>query len=777
MSFWLARSDDRLRTDWMKRFDARYWTVDFARPMMASATTPAPDALRVDCVFYKQNDLAGIIWDSVDRFDHPLIGYETARDYRGTTLSFRWRSAGDVRALDALDGPTLTIEGRDASGAARTWYVRLWNYASGTPTDAEIRLDFDAMDGGFLLPAEADPVWAGDIDRMFISLVPGGFTRADLPLAIAADATVWIEAIRADGPGSMLRIGDAFVPPHALRMAGGYDDSYNLTPARVIENCLKLGYRTLFNHYVGMSHYFRLAWDGGRFVVAAAGDPLNAPCRRWHEDFCARAAALGIQVILSLSFELFDQHAPDAWKQRAHDGTPALTGWVPPSTLLSPANAEAMTWLQAVGTAFAAIGATNGSWGFQIGEPWWWTGFGDDHRPCFYDTAALAAYTAETGLVPPAAMIDVRATPTPAQAAYHAWLGSKLGTATLALRDAVRAAAPAAKVAILFYAPQVLRGDVPWLRQVNMPAAWAAPAFDILQVEDYDFVMVGNTRASTRAQVEIDAALGYAASRQHYFGGFATAGDDTLWSRIAEALSSAQSRDVAERFVWAFPQVMRDGFTHFDVDAEDDGMQGFHDVQFPLALGEGSSVGPQFSTQVVTSAAGYEQRSIDWAQARLKIDAGPGVRSEADLQTLIGFFRARRGRAFAFRFRDPFDHSSNDMTGTPTPTDQPLGSGDGVATRFLIAKTYGAGEVRRITRPEAASVRIAVGGIEVASGWTLGDGGTIDFDTAPVPGSLVTAGFLFDVPVRFAEDAIEASLVGWRAGEMPSAPLIEVREG
>src|SRR3546814_15056974 len=74
-----------------------------------------------------------------------------------------------------------------------------------------------------------------------------------------------------------------------------------------------LGYRKLINHYVGMSHYFRLGWNAGeeRFVAQAAGDPLNAPCRRWHEDFAARAKALNYNIIWSLSYELFDAHAPE----------------------------------------------------------------------------------------------------------------------------------------------------------------------------------------------------------------------------------------------------------------------------------------------------------------------------------------------------------------------------------------------------------------------------------------------------------------------------------
>ena len=126
MAFWLARQREGQTTDFMQRFDPRFWTVDFPRPMMASVITTAADALRVDLEFQGKGDLAGLIWTSEDTIDHPLLAYDTDNDYSRTTLSFHWRSSG-VIALDAVDGPTLTIEGRDASGASRSWYVRLWN--------------------------------------------------------------------------------------------------------------------------------------------------------------------------------------------------------------------------------------------------------------------------------------------------------------------------------------------------------------------------------------------------------------------------------------------------------------------------------------------------------------------------------------------------------------------------------------------------------------------------------------------------------------------------
>ena len=173
MPFYLATPRPGAAIEHVERFDPRFWTVNFPRPMMASVVTTSPDALRVECEFHHAGELAGLIWASADEKDHPLLRYGTVRNYAHCVVQFRWRSGGVV-ALDAPHGPTLTIEGRDADGTPRTWYVRLWNYAEGSPEDAVVRLGFGALDGGFLLPDEADPVWSGDIDRMFVSLVAPG---------------------------------------------------------------------------------------------------------------------------------------------------------------------------------------------------------------------------------------------------------------------------------------------------------------------------------------------------------------------------------------------------------------------------------------------------------------------------------------------------------------------------------------------------------------------------------------------------------------------------
>jgi uncharacterized protein (TIGR02217 family) len=779
---WLATATDQQRTKWVKRFDPRYWTVDFPRPMMAAVTT-AGDTLVIDVEFLRRNDLAGIIWESVDRWSHPLLALETARDYRDTTLTFRWQASGDVLPLDAVNGPVLTIEGRDAGGAARGWYVRLWNYAVGDGDDAVVTLDFNTLSGGFSLPGEADPVWAGDIDRMFISLVAPDYDGSDTPLAANARGRVELAGLGCDGPGSMLLAGDAFVPPHDLRIAGGYDDSYNQTPERLLEAMFALGYRGPLVHYVGMSHFPGLVRDAGEArYLADPGAPVCAPALAWHRDFLARAAALGFAPIMSLSFELLDQHCPDAWAQRTSSGARAATGYTPPSSLLSPARTEAMAWLQSVAAAFAGLAAAAGlASRFQIGEPWWWVG--PDWRPCLYDAATTALYTAETGLVAPA-IADIRLVGNAAETAWLDWCGGLLGRATLALRDAVLAAVPGTQTLLLFYAPQVLNGAAPELIRANLPLQWANPAFDVLQLEDYDFVTLGDVGGQARARAAIRDRLGYPLGKQHYFSGFAVMPGD--WQPIAEAAAGALARGVAETFIWAWPQVARDGFSVFQISSDEDeenAVAAFHDVLFPLQLGYGATGGPEFSTQVVVTGSGHEQRNSQWSDARLYYDAGVGVRSEADLAALIAFFRARRGQAHGFRFSDPLDRVSAAPGAAPgaaiAATDQLLGVGDGGTTRFALVKEYGAADdrqTRRITRPVAGSVRVAVAGAVRTSGWNVGAGGYIDFDTAPAVGAAVTAGFAFDVPVRFASDRIDVSLAGWQAGELPSVPLVEVRE-
>ncbi|WP_037280453.1 DUF2460 domain-containing protein [Rubellimicrobium mesophilum] len=204
----------------------------------------------------------------------------------------------------------------------------------------------------------------------------------------------------------------------------------------------------------------------------------------------------------------------------------------------------------------------------------------------------------------------------------------------------------------------------------------------------------------------------------------------------------------------------------------------FHDIRFPTALSFGALGGPERATQIVTLANGFEERNSPWSQSRRRYDAGLGLRSLDDLHDLLAFFEARAGQLHAFRWKDWGDHKSCAPSGTPSPLDQQLGTGDGTTRTFQLRKGYGSGGVthwRTITRPVAGTVKVAINGA-LRQDWTLDDAiGLVTFTTAPASGAIVTAGFEFDVPVRFDTDSVRVQASTFAAGEVPSVPVIEVR--
>jgi uncharacterized protein (TIGR02217 family) len=636
-------------------------------------------------------------------------------------------------------------------------------------------LPFSALEGGFALPADSDPIWPGDIARMFISLAPPGYDAASTePLSGGAQGWVELSDIRCTGARAMLEIGDVAMAPTGLAIATGFDDEGVQTPARLLRNIRQLGYRGSVIHYVGMSHYFGLSASEDGFLAGATADPLNGPTRAWHAAFFAECASLGYRPVASLSYEVLAQHCPPGWMQRDLAGNPALTGWDPPSALLSPANGAAMAWLQSVAATFARLMRDAGvAVRLQVGEPWWWTY--PDGRICLYDEASRAALGDD---VPP--ITDLRAPLDATQTALLDAAGALLARSTAAVVAAAReAVAPDPLEALLLvFTPTVLDAATPEALRANLPLGWAAPAFDRLQVEDYDWLTASAEARRRAAYALVDARLGYPAHEQDYFAGFVLRpAQADQWRLIDAGIDEAHARAPHEIVVWALPQVARDGYVRLP-EPEETPMQAFDDVPYPLALGRDASVSPEFSTTVAVTASGFERRNALWSDARLRFDVGPGVRSEAEMGVLIAFFRARRGPARAFRLRDPTDFSSNGMTGPPTMLDQVLGEGDGARSTFPLVKAYGPGaqaQMRRITRPLAPSLTVSIDGVATTD-WTLDPGGIVAF-ASPVPsGKMVRAGFLFDVPVRFAEDRLDISGAAFAAGEAPSVPLVEIRE-
>jgi uncharacterized protein (TIGR02217 family) len=205
----------------------------------------------------------------------------------------------------------------------------------------------------------------------------------------------------------------------------------------------------------------------------------------------------------------------------------------------------------------------------------------------------------------------------------------------------------------------------------------------------------------------------------------------------------------------------------------------FHEVRFPDNIGRGARGGPERRTQIVELASGDEERNASWANSRRRYDVAYGIRRADDLAAVVAFFEARNGRLHGFRFKDWSDYKSCAPSQTPGPLDQPIGTGNGSVTSFALMKRYSSGSqtwTRATTKPVAGTVRVALGGVEQTSGWSLDTmTGVVTFGTAPAAGIEITAGFEFDVPVRFDSDMLDVTLDVERLGSITSIPLLEIR--
>ena len=207
----------------------------------------------------------------------------------------------------------------------------------------------------------------------------------------------------------------------------------------------------------------------------------------------------------------------------------------------------------------------------------------------------------------------------------------------------------------------------------------------------------------------------------------------------------------------------------------------FHEVRFPANLSFGALGGPERRTDVVTLANGFEERNTPWAHSRRRYDAGLGMRSLDDVAALVAFFEARRGQMFGFRWKDWSDYKSCAPSATPAYDDQVIGQGDGARRDFALIKTYRSGDqsyARPITKPVRGTVRAGIEGDEMHEGVHYSVDvaqGLIRFVDAPGAGRQVTAGYEFDVPVRFDIDRIATSVASFQAGEVPDVPVVEVR--
>lgn len=533
-------------------FPLSHWYVSFPRPQMGSFTKLATNHYKLSLAYATTEEPISLVWESTDSVDHPLNAYATVTDYTGYTWTFEVIVPENIKDFTEAFGLTLTVE----TGTG-THFVRVWNYAdSGTSRNAIFTLDFSNIASGW----EADtPFSAANVTRMYLTFTHVDYL-SDTDFSESDYAEIEIRTISTTGS---LSIRTSTLSNNRTGVALGYDDLYHISPDRIVEGLINLGYRGRTTIYIGMSHFMRLGWDAGEsrhlYKSTFSSSPFNPPAEAWLTALINELESRGLVAIPSVSYELLNDYAPLAWRQLNINSNPALTGWDPPSTLLAPTNSDALDYLKGAAAQAASFFPAGKTAYLQIGEPWWWDGAFGDGKPCFYDAVTQALYTSETSeTMYEFTDSDDDPDATPDATATAAWLNDKLGESTIAIRDHVKAQRPT-EVGILFFTPQPFAREL--MRAVNYPVVeWAYTAFDFFQLEAYDEAIKSDHTDHNAQILEVINDLSYPVNRLEYFGGFVlnTVDADTQWPRIIDAMNFVRDK-VTFVTVWSYSQVVRDG--------------------------------------------------------------------------------------------------------------------------------------------------------------------------------------------------------------------------
>lgn len=213
-------------------------------------------------------------------------------------------------------------------------------------------------------------------------------------------------------------------------------------------------------------------------------------------------------------------------------------------------------------------------------------------------------------------------------------------------------------------------------------------------------------------------------------------------------------------------------------------MSAFLEERLPVGVTYGSQGGPGYSTRIVSSASGWEDRNANFQFARHTFEWKTSGITDLQAEQLRNFFHVLKGSWCGFRVRDERDYKSCSIASSPAFDDQIIGAADGVTDTFQLKKTYTYGAMtaeRVIKKPDPYfTPLIGVLGAQVLEAdatypWTWNSTtGLITFTGTLPPAGNITAGFLFDVPVRWATDNLMDVHLAWEMGQA-QIPIIEIR--
>jgi|GEM_PF-3227453 len=590
----------------------KYLNTNFTFEMMSATVTNNEHSFKNIGSFRTRNDLCGMTWETVDTISHKDLRYPTNSDFTGVKLHYDYSITGYTSLMNSNISPTLTVETNDGN----IYFVRLWNYVINRPHDdwetgasnffnsdksfpqgrnpgnangssGTIEIDFDNLYAGWSpyywkahldgLDEQGNPIYTdewvanpdwrkipvNDIKKIMWSFVPteysyqsGNLSYLDNSYRYEVDFNNWYVT-----GNTYLGQEPVSKQTQSIRICDDYDDIYNMTPERVVEEYSKLGYGGIVDFYIGASHYYDKEYNGNKMDLIESY-PFNNAFENWYKDYLKRLREKNTEVINSVSMECVD--APESWWQRTWDGVPATTDWTPVPHLLSFVNYDVKMFYKSYVQNLARLSTEQGlTPKIQLGEPWWWyIDNGNGQIPCFYDSATRYQFMAEKGYP----IYEFKGCDDDIKGHEDVlyWLRDKNGEFSHFLRDSVKAAYPSAQFSVLFFPPSVMDKDrvTMMMSIVNFPKEhWKYPNLDFFMLEDYDYLIDNKMDKHNDALTFVQKNLGYPEEKIHYFSGFVLNEQyKNVWNNVNQALNDGFNQGFAETYVWAYAQVKRDGW-------------------------------------------------------------------------------------------------------------------------------------------------------------------------------------------------------------------------
>ena len=567
--------------DAMNSYDGKYylfrgdcWSINNNFESSAAVTSETFKDLTVTGTFRTQSDMVGLYWNSKDIITHPYISYGSRYDYSGVKLEFDYEMTG----CTDFSNPSISISIVKNSG--ETYYLTMNRFIKKN----HVTIDFNKLtllagnsyfdkDGREQTVKKQTKLDVTNIKSIMLVLVPEGYVPAST-YTIMKNANFTCRISNINVVNGAICIEQPRLEPHQYRLCEGYDDIYNLNPYRISNEMRKLGYVGWVNLYLGASHYYEKYGDVGDIIADNAFTnnrtekmtldkdvPLNSAFRAWLDCYSRKLKMNDVEnLVISVSME--NIQTPQSWRQMDSNDNFAVTGWNPSTFLISPCNDDAVEYMQRVSAECLDITVANGFKPvLQMGEVWWWWNENDmpNQSPCFYDNATRTKYLAEHGV--PLPEYENVSTKEYDKSAMK-WLNQQLVKYSDSLSKVVKSDRYSDGLYIaLFYLPSVIDEDrVPSMMiDVNyLPDAYSPYKLDVLQIEDYDWVI--NQSIHHREAYAVGKELGFNESGLHYFGGFVLYPEDAAryWPLIEKALEDAIAHNFKEVYVWAGTQVRRD---------------------------------------------------------------------------------------------------------------------------------------------------------------------------------------------------------------------------